>query len=151
MVNDSVVAKSGTYYRRIPTRSEFIPDRVIRKARKTGTYESFDSLICEIGGHSAWNRYEVEYDSVGRPTAARHFKAFRLPEVPGGPATEPDYFLSETASFEYDGSVVTQRTSLMNRGLTETLQRAVSTDGRILWEKRQSWDEPEYTILYHYR
>lgn len=150
-LNDSLVKQRGNFYYPLPFESDFFTNDVIHEAAGKAIYETFDSLVCEVGGKSAWNKYFIKYNKNQQPTEVKHFKAWWNEGLGEGerPA-KPKYFLSETIQFKYLNKTVIQKAYDESGQLIETIQRNYDDNRRLLFESWDAWNTYRYKTYYYY-
>lgn len=149
---DTLVKETGKFYYRIPFESEFVDGWIIESAKGKTIYETFDSLICEVGGHSAWNKYVFNYDDKKRPQSVRHYKAWwneGLGESPRPP--KPGYFLGETIYFYYNNGELIQVANKKSGRRIEKITKRFDNKSRLEFEEWDAWDSYRFRIYYKYK
>src|SRR5665647_904731 len=76
-LNDSLIKQTHDFYYKLLIKSEFVDEEIIASANGKASYETYFPLLCETGGHSAWNKYIFKYGKNKRPQTVDHYKAFR--------------------------------------------------------------------------
>lgn len=151
---DSVIKKEGEFYYRIPMQSHIISNFDLEKAKGKSTYETFDSLICETGGHSAWNKYLFTYNEQDNVLKIQHYKAwYRSSDEEGNYIVNqvPQYFLGEESFFTYTGNTVTQKTyDAQDKKPIETIVKKYDNQSRLVLEAKDSWDTYRFKLFYTY-
>ncbi|MBL3657887.1 hypothetical protein [Fulvivirga sediminis] len=150
-IGDSLISESGKFYWSLPIKSEFIDETIIDAAREQNPYESFDSLLCETGGASAWNKYEISFDEKKRPKMAYHYKAYYEKYDDEGNAyyaESPDYTLGEKIIFIYTKHGYVEK-AYANDQLIEKIEKYYGTNGKLIKERWKAYDEYNYLIIYH--
>ncbi|UII28354.1 hypothetical protein LVD15_07965 [Fulvivirga maritima] len=150
-MGDSLISETGQFYWSLPIRSDFIDESIIAAALRQNPYESFDSLVCEVGGVSAWNKYDITFDKQNRPVAAYHYKAYYEKYDEQGEAyyaESPDYALGEKIIFSYFKNGYKQQ-AYANDKLIETIEKDYNKNGELVKERWKAYDEYNYLIVYH--
>jgi len=150
--NDSIAKQGERFYYGLPFESEFVWPSIIDAARGETELETFDSLICEVGGTSAWNKYIFEYDQLNRVKQIKHMKAWwyeGLGEY-GERPDKPAYFLGETINFEYQANQSLQRTYDENNTIIEHFEKRYDREGLLIFEHCETWSEYRYKAYYNY-
>lgn len=151
-LGDSILKKTGESFYRLPLESAFLDEWSIKSAKGQTCYETFDSLICQAGGASAWNKYLFIYDNEKRPLFIKHYKAWYhgFDEDYSDPEPEkPKYFLSETIKFQYNNSEVIQITKNDSGKVIEKITKRVDNKSRLEFEEIDG-DGYEYRVYYKY-
>ena len=147
---DKLVSATQDFYSRLPVISEYINEDIVEQAKEENPYETFRPKTCEVGGTSAWNKYEVLFDSLMRPVEAVHYKAFyEFVDEEGEYYTKDsaEYFVGETVYFEYDNLLKTQKV-FRDSVLIEILSKKYSKSGELLSERWKHFDK-DYIIVYN--
>ncbi len=108
---DLLVSTTGNFTYSLPFRSEFVTMPIIAAAKGREVYGTYDSLTCEVGGTSAWNRYRFTYNTKGHPLSILHEKGFREWYDNEGNfhvRNNPEYVFGERIEFEYTPGRVVQ-------------------------------------------
>ena len=149
---DSIVKTFGNFYYNLPIQSEFVDNRIIKYAKGQTLYETFDSMICEVGGHSAWNKYIFTYDEKKRPILVSHYKAwYESVDEKGNFYTNktPKYFLGEQINFLYSDNKIIQIAKNDSGKILEKITKQFDTTYRLIFEEWDAWDEYRYRIYYN--
>ena len=147
-----LVKKIGEFANRIPIQSDFVSDYIISCANGKMVYETFDSLMCELGGYSAWNKYVFKYDSIKRPTNVKHFKAwYESVDKQGNFYTnkKPKYFMGEEISFGYNKLEVIQIAKNNSGKIIEKIIKRTDNQSRLTFQQWDAGNEYRYR-LYNY-
>ncbi len=153
-LNDSLVKKTGKFYSSFPLQSEYVDDETVKSANGRITYETFDPLMCEVGGSSAWNKYVFIYDDKKQPLLVEHFKAyFENYDANGNVFTNktPDYHLGEVATFVYNANGVIQTLKNAEGKLIEQITKRGDNKGRLVFEERDDADGKRTRVYYQYK
>jgi len=150
-LNDSLVLKQGKFYYGPPIYSEYMATRFMENVNGKELYESFDSLVCETGGRSAWNKYKFKYNSTGKPIEIKHYKAWWSEGLGDKPRPDkPNYFFSETIKYEYHKNSVTERIYDDEMKLFKTIMKVNNEDSSLKMEMWDAWDMYRFKIYYNY-
>ncbi|MBL4716686.1 MAG: hypothetical protein COC01_04470 [Bacteroidetes bacterium] len=151
-LNDSIIKKGGRFYYRIPITSDFVNDYIIGQAKGKAMLETFDSLVCETGGTSVWNKYKFTYNEKNRLTRIEHYKAWWNEGLGESDRPEkPEYFLGERIEFEYKKNSQTQMAFNDSDELIETIKKKYDKENRLLMEHWDAWDRYRFKIYYEYK
>lgn len=107
------VSREGSCYYQLPFDNEYVTDHLLEMGEEQAIYESFDPLMCEAGGNSAYDRYVFDKDSKGRVEKVRHYMAWYEGVTEDGEDITydiPDYFLGHTVEIKYTESSRTMYT-----------------------------------------
>ncbi len=153
-LKDSLLKKEGQFYDTLPVTSEFIDHYIISEAKGKATYETFDSLICETGGHSAWNKYVFTYDGAKKPALIKHYKAwYENYDDDEHPTTnsKPYYELAEQIYFTYSAHKKEQVTKDETGKLIEKITSVTDPQSRLAFEEGYYRDDDRFRIYYWYK
>lgn len=91
----------------------FLSEEIIKAAKGRTVHETFEPRVCEVGGHSAWNKYVFTYDRKKRPVVVKHYKAWLEEYDKKGNVhinKKPHYFLDQSVYLQYVNNKVIQIT-----------------------------------------
>ncbi len=148
---DSIIKGGEKFYYTLPFESSFIRNGTIKNANGKRELVSFDSLMCETGGTSAWNKYYFEYDNQKRPTNVLHFKAWwneGLGDLPR--PKKPEYFFGEKLNYEYGNNWSKQFAYDEKEELMEMIEKRFDNQKRLVYEHLDSWNKYRFKVFYKY-
>lgn len=155
--NDSIIYQKGDFNMNLPFQSDCIDNYTIELAKGKKVLETFDSLICELGGKTAWNKYYLRYDNNSnnkqkRPVQIVHYSAnLEYYDKFGEPQNYkfPRYFFRETMFFEYSPNLITQITKNSNGQIIEKIVKKFDNFSRLIYEELFYFDQ-RYKVYYQY-
>ena len=149
---DSIIKGGERFYYTLPFESGFIRSGTVKNAKGKREYVTFDSLMCETGGTSAWNKYRFEYDNQNRPLTAQHHKAWWNEGLGDSPRPKkPEYFLGEKLKYEYGRNWSKQFAYDDKNELIEMIEKRFDNQNRLVYEHWDSWNSYRFKVFYEYK
>ena len=141
-LNDKRVYKDGSCYYHSPFQSDYISENVFEQGKHERYIETFDPLMCEVGGNSAYDKYEFEKsgEAISKIT---HYKAWYEGYTDDGePITydTPNWFIGEIIEVSYVGNSRTLSTYDSENKLIDILTNTYNQNGDLVY---QEWIRPE--------
>jgi len=150
--NDSIINSSKRFNYNLPFESSFVRRSIIENLNGQKEVVTFDSLICEVGGASAWNKYFIEYDNNNKPIKVKHFKAWWYEGLGDLPQPEePEYFLGEIVYYHYGNNWIEQKAYDAENKLIEIIKKKFDNSGRLTFEHWDAWNYYRYKAFYDYK
>jgi len=149
--NNEIVNDKEPFYHTLPFQSEFVRNETIKNAKGQKTYERFDSLMCEVGGTSAWNKYVFKYNQNKEPVEIKHYKAWWNEGIDFKRPEKPKYFLGEKLKYKYLDNVIEQFAYDINGKIIEKITKEFDINGRLVFENWDAWDSYRFKVFYEYK
>ena len=150
------VQKVGNQWRSAPFEIWDIPNNIIEMGEKRDSYETFDSLMCEVGGNSAYDRYVFKRDQEGRVVQVKHYMAWFEMYDEDEDGNEiyyrdytPDWFLGYRLDIIYNELQTEYRLFYEGKEWDETITNTYDNKGRLAKQERLS-DDNRYVAFYYY-
>jgi len=146
--------KKGHFPYGMPVESEFVNLEMLSFKAPKKVYETFNPMVCEVGGQSAWNKYTVQYNTQKRPVLVKHWKAYQDDYDKEGNAIthkKPRYFLAEETKLVYEGGKTTQITCDASGKELERIIKQINKESKPVLEVWTAWDELRFKIFYTYQ
>lgn len=141
--NGNIIKEQGKCYLRFPIWPESVSPYLLELGQKQDTYETFDSLMCEVGGNSAYDKYIFSRDKSGNLTMIKHYIAW-FERYEGDSLYldyTPDYTLQDQVEIEYEKGYQIFKCYYNGDELTETLINYYDHQGRI--SHQSFWNNDE--------
>jgi hypothetical protein len=151
-LNNLSIWKSGSCWYSAPFQSEYISEHSLEKGKTETSFETFDPLVCEAGGHSAYNRYKFEKKN-GQITMVTHYKAWYEKYDEEGEminVTEPTWFIGETIKITYEDNRRTLKAYNEDNELLETLINEYNEAGQLIFQEWAYTNEKTFRFYYTY-
>ena len=132
----------GKFYHSVPFEMDEGSNYLIGLGQETDYYEILDSTMCEVGGNSAYDKYEFEKsgEAISKIT---HYKAWYEGYTDDGePITydTPNWFIGEIIEVSYVGNSRTLSTYDSENKLIDILTNTYNQNGDLVY---QEWIRPE--------
>jgi hypothetical protein len=110
LLDDKIQSKSGRWYHSVPFEYHGLSNYLIHHPEEAELYVSFDSMMCEVGGNSAYDSIIYHKDNQGRIIQVDHhmawFESFDEETGEGIYDYTPDWFLGNVTKVEYEKDTV---------------------------------------------
>jgi hypothetical protein len=153
MLKGKLIKNQGSFSYNTPLECSYLSRDVIEKGKTRTSYETFDSLLCEVGGTNAWNKYLFIADTTGNLTSIRHLKAnLESIDAKGNFQTneKPSYRLGETIYFQSSRDTIVQLTKDKSGRVLEKITTSKDSHDRITFQELYLSDVEKYRIYYDY-
>ncbi len=146
---DQSKSKVGKCYYRLPFEIDAISVDLLERLKKEQSVETFDPTICEVGGHSAYNKYQFTDKDNGH-YEVHHYKAwYEDYTAEGEPVTHehPEYFLGEKISITENNHFLKLCALNAEGDVIESIENFYNENGILI---RQKWFNYGTTLVSHF-
>lgn len=146
---DQSKSKEGKCHYRLPFEIEALSADFFELLKQEKSLETFDPTICEVGGHSAYNKYQLTENGIGNYTVL-HYKAWYEDYTEEGePITheQPEYFLGEQIKIIEKNQYLKLTAQNEEGQVIESIENFYNENGILI---RQKWFSLGSTFVSHF-
>jgi hypothetical protein len=150
--NEIVVLNVGQWHSSVPFENQYVSDYLLNQQFENDVYETFDSLTCEVGGNSAYDKYIFKRDKRGRIIQVDHYMAWFDRFAIGGENYldySPDWFLGNIIKLLYRPNVRIIENYWEGDSLTEKITDFYDNKGRMVMQNLEV-GKKKYSAHYYY-
>lgn len=149
----TTVSRDGSCYYGVPFDNEYVSDGLLKVGEEQAIYETFDPLMCEVGGNSAYDRYVFDKDSKGRVERVRHYMAWYQDVTEDGEDITndiPDYFLGHLVEITYTENSRVIHTYTEEEELLSVMTNIYDDEERLSVQIWNMTGDRTYKAFYYY-